>query len=48
MTTMAQGELSNDVSILRTAVQPNSGNVGIYASVVQGGRVRRGDRVWLE
>ena len=48
MTTMAQGELSNDVSILRTAVQHNSGNVGIYARVVQGGRVRRGDRVQLE
>lgn len=48
MTTMAQGELSNDFSILRTAVQHNSGNVGIYASVVQGGKVRRGDRVGLE
>lgn len=48
MTTMAQGELSNDFSILRTAVQHNSGNVGIYASVVQGGKVRRGDRVRLE
>ncbi len=48
MTTMAQGELPNDTSILRTAVQHNQGNVGIYASVVQGGTVRRDDSVRLE
>lgn len=47
MTTMAQGELPDDTSILRTAVQHNQGNVGIYASVVQGGTVRRGDAVKL-
>ena len=48
MTTMAQGELPGDISILRTAVQHNHGNVGIYASVVQGGTVRRGDAVTLQ
>ncbi len=48
MTTMAQGELPNDTSILRTAVQNNQGNVGIYASVVQEGTVRRDDSVRLE
>ena len=48
MTTMAQGELPDDTSILRTAVQHNQGNVGIYASVVQGGTVRRGDAVRLQ
>lgn len=48
MTTMAQGELPNDTSVLRTAVQHNQGNVGIYGSVVQGGTVRRGDAVRLE
>jgi uncharacterized protein YcbX len=47
MTTMAQGELPNDTSILRTSVQHNQGNVGVYASVVQGGTVRRGDAVRL-
>lgn len=48
MTTMAQGELPNDTSIIRTAVQHNQGNVGVYASVVQGGTVRRGDAVRLD
>lgn len=48
MTTLAQGELLNDISILRTAVQHNQGNVGIYGTVVQGGTVRRGDTVNLE
>lgn len=48
MTTMAQGELPDDTSILRTAVQHNQGNVGIYGTVVQGGIVRRGDLVRLE
>jgi uncharacterized protein YcbX len=47
MTTIAQGELPNDVEVLRTAVKHNQGNVGIYASVVQGGTVRRGDAIKL-
>lgn len=47
MTTLAQGELLKDISILRTAVQHNQGNVGIYGTVVQGGTVRRGDTVNL-
>ncbi|MBD2090150.1 MOSC domain-containing protein [Microcoleus sp. FACHB-1515] len=45
MTTMPQSELPNDVDILRTIVKHNQGHVGIYASVVQGGKIRRGDRV---
>jgi uncharacterized protein len=45
MTTMPQAELPDDVNILRTAVQQNQGNVGIYASVAAGGTVRRGDTV---
>lgn len=45
MTTMPQAELPNDVDILRTIVKHNQGHVGIYASVVQGGTIRRGDRV---
>jgi len=45
MTTMPQAELPSDVDILRTVVKHNQGHVGIYASVVQGGTIRRGDRV---
>jgi len=48
MTTLAQGDLPNDAGILRTAVQHNHANVGVYASVLQGGKVRRGDAVTLE
>lgn len=48
MTTLAQGDLPRDVGILRTAAQHNQGHVGVYASVLQGGIVRRGDSVSLE
>ena len=47
MTTLAQGDLPKDSGILRTAVQHNRGNVGVYAAVVRGGTIRRGDRVKL-
>jgi uncharacterized protein YcbX len=47
MTTLAQGDLPKDPGILRTAAQHNQVNVGVYASVLQGGTVRRGDPVWL-
>jgi uncharacterized protein YcbX len=45
MTTLPQGDLPKDVGILRAAAQHNHANVGVYASVLQGGRVRRGDSV---
>lgn len=48
MTTLPQGDLPKDNGILRTAVQHNQGGVGVYASVLQGGNVRRGDAVRLE
>ncbi len=48
MTTLAQGDLTKDPMILRTAVQYNQGNVGVYAAVVQGGIIHRGDRIRLE
>ncbi len=48
MTTLPQGDLPRDTGILRTAAQHNRANVGVYASVVQGGKVRRGDSVRLE
>jgi len=47
MTTLAQGDLPNDTGILRTAVQHNRANVGVYAAVVRGGTIHRGDRVMV-
>ena len=48
MTTLAQGDLPKDSGILRTAAQHNRANVGVYAAVLQGGKIRRGDSVRLE
>ena len=48
MTTLPQGDLPKDPNVLRTIVQQNQGNVGVLAAVVQGGRVKRGDAVFLE
>lgn len=45
MTTMPQGELPKDMEILHTAVKHNGGHIGIYANVLQGGTIRRGDAV---
>jgi uncharacterized protein YcbX len=45
MTTLAQGDLPKDSGILRTAVQQNQGHVGVYATVLQGGILKRRDRV---
>jgi uncharacterized protein YcbX len=45
MTTLTQGDLPRDPGILRTAAQGNHVNVGVYASVLQGGKVRRGDSI---
>jgi uncharacterized protein YcbX len=48
MTTLPQSDLPADPGILRTAVKHNGGNVGVYATVVRGGTIRRGDMVCLE
>jgi uncharacterized protein YcbX len=48
MTTLAQGDLPTDPGILRTAAQHNHVNVGVYAAVVRGGTIRRGDPVRVE
>jgi uncharacterized protein YcbX len=48
MTTLSQGDLPKDPGILRTAAQHNQVNVGVYAAVMCGGTIRRGDRVRLE
>ncbi|MFL6353757.1 MAG: MOSC domain-containing protein [Bryobacteraceae bacterium] len=47
MTTLAQGDLPKDAGILRTAAQHHQASVGVYASVLQSGKVRRGDPVKL-
>jgi len=47
VTTLPQGDLPKDAGILRTAAQNNEANVGVYADVVKGGTVRRGDDVTL-
>jgi len=48
MTTLAQGDLPKDPGILRTAAEHNQVNVGVYASVLQGGKIQRGDSIRLE
>ena len=48
MTTLAQGDLPKDPGILRAAAQHNQVNVGVYAAVVQGGTIRRGDPIRIE
>jgi uncharacterized protein YcbX len=45
MTTLLQGDLPKDVSILHTAVQHNQAHVGVYATVLRGGRMHRGDAI---
>ena len=43
MTTLQQSDLPKDAGILRTAAQHNQANVGVYADVIAGGTIRRGD-----
>jgi MOSC domain-containing protein len=47
MITLPQGDLPKDSGILRTAAQHNAVNVGVYASALSGGTIRRGDPVTL-
>jgi uncharacterized protein len=48
MTTLRQGDLPPDPGILRTAARHNQANVGVYASVLRAGTIRRGDPVRIE
>jgi uncharacterized protein len=48
MTTLAQGDLPQDLGILKTVVKHNKGNVGAYAAVAKAGSVIRGDSAHLE
>lgn len=45
MTTLAQGDLPKDPGILKTAAKHNEVRVGVYASVVEPGRIRLNDSV---
>ncbi|HLS67268.1 MAG TPA: MOSC N-terminal beta barrel domain-containing protein [Pseudogracilibacillus sp.] len=48
MTTLAQGDLPHDINVLKTIVRENSGNVGIYAEVIQPGPVTIHDDIVVE
>ena len=48
MTTLAQGDLPRDPGILRAAAQHNKARVWVYATVLQSGKVYRGDSIRLE
>jgi len=45
---LPQGDLPNDTGILRTAAQHNRANIGVYTSVLRGGKVRRSDSLRVE
>jgi uncharacterized protein YcbX len=48
MITLPQGDLPNDLGILRTVAQYNRVTAGVYATVHKGGTIRRGDQVRFE
>jgi uncharacterized protein YcbX len=48
MITLPQADLPKDLGILRTVARYNQVNVGVYASVLRGGIICRGDLVRLE
>jgi uncharacterized protein len=49
MITLPQGDLPNDLGILRTVAMYNEVTAGVYASVQRsGGTIRRGDLVLIE
>jgi len=48
VTTLAQGDLPNDLNILRTAALYNNVIAGIRTSILQVGHINQGDPIWLE
>ncbi len=47
MTTLPQSELPSDAGILSTVMKHNRGKTGVFASVLKGGRVKKGDEIVL-
>ena len=47
MTTLPQGELPKDSSVLRTIVREAAQNLGVYGTVATPGRIAVGDAVEL-
>jgi len=48
MVTLPQGDLPKDNGILRTVARHNAAQAGVYASVLRGGQLRRGDQVSVQ
>jgi uncharacterized protein YcbX len=48
MITLPQADLPKDLGVLRTVAQYNRVTAGVYATVHEGGTIRRGDQVRLE
>lgn len=48
MTTLAQPGLPADAGVLRTIVAANAAHAGVYAEVIEPGKVREGDEITLE
>src|SRR5215204_791928 len=48
MITLPQGDLPKDLGILHTVAQYNQVTAGVYATVHEGGTIRRGDQVRLQ
>jgi uncharacterized protein len=48
MTTLPQDDLPRDPLVLKTAAKHNQAHIGVYASVVHGGIIHRGDAVVLQ
>jgi uncharacterized protein len=48
MTTLPQGDLPQDLGILRAVARHNKASVGVYATVERGGVIKRGDSVSVE
>ena len=45
MTTQPLEELPKDPGIMRSLVEQNDGNLGVYANIVRGGRISEGDSI---
>lgn len=48
MTTLAQGDLPNDINVLKTLVKENDGHFGVYAEIERTGKIHVDDEVVVE